>query len=247
LTALPDPISSANRRNAQSNSNTDRDSTERVGSTALANLLFAGHRCRSQSDKKASFLDRIESIHYRIEHDRLSIFDVWREEAARQHSGYKYSRFASLYASWRVEQGLPKTRQRGRNAVSIKPADIPILNKWRLSHDRRKWEVAIALLNSSMGVSSIAIGRKIERARRTVEKWCLLYEHEGIESLPLRRSRALSEESLATIKAKKERLIKIIHETPNVYDINRASWSLHALRDAYHKTHGGAYIEELNI
>jgi hypothetical protein len=27
LTALPDPISSANRRNAQSNSNTDRDST----------------------------------------------------------------------------------------------------------------------------------------------------------------------------------------------------------------------------
>lgn len=137
-----------------------------------------------------------------------------------------------------MEQGLPKTLQRGRNAVSIKPADIPILNKWRLSHDRRKWEVAIALLNSSMGVSSIAIGRKIERARRTVEKWCLLYEHEGIESLPLRRSRTLSEESLATIKTKKERLIKIIHETPNVYDINRASWSLHALRDAYHKTHG---------
>jgi hypothetical protein len=147
---------------------------ERARSTALANLLFAGHRRRSQSDRKARFLDRIESIHYRVEHDRLSILHVWREEAARQHFGYKYSRFASLYASWRVEQGLPKTRQRGRNAVSIKPADIPILNKWRLSHDRRKWEVAIALLNSSMGVSSIAIGRKIERARRAVEKWCLL-------------------------------------------------------------------------
>jgi hypothetical protein len=66
----------------------------------------------------------------------------------------------------------------------------------------------------------------------------LLYEHEGIESLPLRRSRTLSEESLATIKAKKERLIKIIHETPKLYDINRASWSLHSLRDAYYKTHG---------
>jgi transposase len=98
--------------------------------------------------------------------------------------------------------------------------------------------VAIALLNSSKGVSSIAIGRKIERVPRTIEKWCLLYEHEGIESLPLRRSRTLSEESLATTKTKKERLIKIIHETPKLYDINRASWSLHALRDAYYKTYG---------
>jgi transposase len=211
---------------------------ERVGSAALANLLFAGHRPRSQSDRKANFLDRIEAIHYRIEHDHLSILDAWREEAEKQHSGYKYSRFASLYANWRVEQGLPKTIQCRRNAVSIKPADIPTLNKWRLSHDRRKWEVAIALLNNSMGVSSIAIGRKIDRAPRTVEKWCLLYEHEGIKSLPLRRSRTLSEESLATIKAKKERLIKIIHETPKIYDINRASWSLHALRDAYQKTYG---------
>jgi hypothetical protein len=94
---------------------------ERVGSTALADLLFAGHRRRSQSDRKASFLDRIESIHDRVEHDRLSILDVWREEAARQHFGYKYSRFASLYANWRVEQGLPKTLQRGQNAVSISP------------------------------------------------------------------------------------------------------------------------------
>jgi hypothetical protein len=37
LTALPDPISSANRRNAQSNSNTDRDSTD--GETADVVIL----------------------------------------------------------------------------------------------------------------------------------------------------------------------------------------------------------------
>jgi transposase len=190
------------------------------------------------ADRKASFLDRIESIHRRIEHDGLSILEVWREEAATQHPGYKYSRFASLYASWRMEQGLQSRFHVKRNAVSIKPIDIHTLNRWRLSHDRRKWEVAIALLNSSMGVSSIAIGRKIERAHRTVEKWCLVYERDGIESLPLRRARRLSEDSLTTIKSKKERLIKIIHETPKVYDINRASWSLHTLADAYQKVHG---------
>jgi transposase len=98
--------------------------------------------------------------------------------------------------------------------------------------------VGIALLNSSMGVSSFEIARKIERAHRTVKKWCFLYEHDGIESLPLRRSRKSSEEALAAIKAKKDRLIKIIHENPKAYDINRASWSLKALADAYRKTHG---------
>ena len=39
-------------------------------------------------------------------------------------------------------------------------------------------------------------------------------------------------------RKKKERLIKIIHETPNAYGINRASWSLQALSEAYGKTYG---------
>jgi transposase len=211
---------------------------ENVGSAKLAKLLFSSNRPPAQSDRKMRFLDRIESVHSRIEHDHLSVLDVWREEVATQQPAYKYSRFASLYAHWRVEQRLRRRSSAKRNVVSVKAVDIPVLKRWRLSHDRRKWEVGIALLNSSMGVSSFEIARKIERAHRTVEKWCLLYEHDGIESLPLRRSRKSSEEALAKIKAKKDRLIKIIHENPKAYDINRASWSLKALADAYHKTHG---------
>jgi transposase len=71
-----------------------------------------------------------------------------------------------------------------------------------------------------------------------VEKWCVIYERVGIEGLPVKRSRKLAEKSQTAIKEKKERLIKIIHETPNAYDINRASWSLRALSEAYDKTYG---------
>jgi transposase len=112
-----------------------------------------------------------------------------------------------------------------------------MLKRWRLSHDRRKWEVGIALLNNSQGVSSFKIARKIERGRRTVEKWYLLYEQNGIAGLPVRRSIKSSKDSLEKIKVKKERLIKIIHESPRAYDINRASWSIQALADAYYRTH----------
>jgi len=163
---------------------------------------------------------------------------VWREEVATHPPEYKYTQFASLYAQWRIEQGLRRPSSAKRKAVTIKPIDIPVLKRWSLSRDRRKWEVAIALLNSSVGVSTFETADKIGRGRRIVEKWYLLYERDGIESLPLNRSRKSSEDVLAKLKAKKTNLIKIIHESPKGYDINRASWSLKTLADAYHKTHG---------
>jgi transposase len=93
-------------------------------------------------------------------------------------------------------------------------------------------------LTLSVPGSAAKVSLKIDRAPRTVGKWCSLYERGGIENLPLERPRMLSEGALAAIKTKKERLIQIIHEAPAAHDINRASWSLQALSDAYYKTHG---------
>jgi hypothetical protein len=59
-----------------------------------------------------------------------------------------------------------------------------------------------------------------------------------MEGLPVGRSRKLTEKLQTAIREKKERLFKIIHETPHAYDINRASWSLHAISTAYEKTYG---------
>jgi transposase len=98
--------------------------------------------------------------------------------------------------------------------------------------------IVVALLGLASGHSVSEICRKIERARRTVERWCSLYEHGGIECLPLRRSKKLSDASLDKINEKSGRLIKLMHELPRAYGINRASWSLDALSDAYEKTHG---------
>jgi len=79
---------------------------DNVRGANLVDLLFSRNRSPCRSAKEVRFLDRIEFIHSRIERDRLSVLDVWREEVATHQPGYKYSRFASLYASWRAEQGL---------------------------------------------------------------------------------------------------------------------------------------------
>jgi transposase len=178
------------------------------------------------------------SVHSRIENYGLSILDAWREAVASNQCCYKYSQFASLYSHWRAEQGLQGRSRTRRRLISLKSPDLPALKSWRLSHDRRKWEVGIALLGLASGQSVSEICRKIDRARRTVERWCSLYEHGGIDCLPLRRSKKLSDASVDKINEKKERLIKIIHQLPKAYGINRASWSLDALSDAYEKTHG---------
>jgi transposase len=211
---------------------------ENVGGAKFAKLLFPRNSHPARSDRKARFLNRIEPVHSRIEHDRLSVLDVWREEVATQPPGYKYTQFSSLYARWRIEQGLRRHSNAKRKAISIRPIDIPVLKSWRLSRDRRKWEVAIALLNNSAGISTCKTAEKIERGRRTVERWYLLYERDGIESLPLKRTKTSSENLRAKIESKKINLIKLIHESPKAYDINRASWSLKTLAGAYHKTHG---------
>jgi transposase len=204
----------------------------------LADLLFPACKATINSNRKQLLFCRFESVNSRIENDGISIRDAWREEVSSNLCTYKYSRFASLYALWRHERGLRKRSRTKPRAVSIKPPDLQVLQSWQRSHHRRKWEVSAALLGlySSRSVSEVC--HRIGRARRTIQKWCLAYERAGIDGLPLKRSRNLSEEGRAAIEEKKKRLIKIIHETPNAYGINRASWSLQALSDAYQKTHG---------
>ena len=203
----------------------------------LIELLFPSSTYRTPSRKRLQLLGRLSSIHSRIEIDGLSVLDAWREEAANQ-CDYRYTQFASLYAAWRSEHGLGRISRAKRQLITVSPTDCAAFKRWRRSHDRRKWEVGVALLDLSSGHTVPAICQKIGRARRTVEKWCATYRRVGLDGLPVKRIRKLSETSQVLIEEKKERLIKIIHETPNAYGINRASWSLQALSKAYEKTFG---------
>ena len=203
----------------------------------LIKLLFPNSKQPTLSHRRLRLLARLPSIHSRIEVDGLSVLDACRQEAVNQHT-YKYSQFAALYAIWQSERGLGRISRAKGQLITVSSTDGAVLKSWQRSHDRRKWEVSVALLGLSSCQTISEICQKIGRARRTVEKWCVAYERAGIDGLPVKRSRNPSEESQTAIKEKKERLTKIIHETPKAYGINRASWSLEALSDAYENTYG---------
>jgi hypothetical protein len=201
---------------------------DRARRADFTDLLFSNPKHSSPPPRNVQLLARLSSVHSRIEHDGLSVLDAWREEVASKQCSYKYSQFAALYAAWRLKGGLQPRSRAKRRSVSIKPGDCEAFKSWQRSHDRRKWEASIALLGLSSGHTISELCDKIGRARRTLVNWCLIYEHAGIDHLPLKRPRRLSKEREQAIKEKKERLIKIIHETPKAYEINRASWSLQA-------------------
>jgi hypothetical protein len=103
----------------------------------------------------------------------LSILDAWREAA--DLCGYKYPHFTSLYAGLRSEHSLGRIL-RAKRRLTISPTDCAVLKSWQRSHNRRKWEVSVALLGLSSGHTTAAICQKLARARRTVEKWCATNE-----------------------------------------------------------------------
>jgi len=88
------------------------------------------------------------------------------------------------------------------------------------------------------GIPITKVCKKIERSPRTIKKWISDYETKGLNGLDLHRRRKVDKKIADKIKQKKKRLIKLIHKTPHLYDINRTSWSLKTLAEAFEKVYG---------
>jgi transposase len=218
------------------------DELERLSN---AELLVALLRRSPQTEPTRSgrynaLAGQLERIHSRMQAEPLSLIDVWREYAAAAPTPYKYSQFANRYSLWCKERHLTKAAPSSRLSIEVSPNDLATLRKWKLSNNRQLWERAVAILAMSNGDNLASISRKIGRSPRTIKKWCLIYTAEGFDRLAQPRTKAQSMKSLDGLKAKKDRLIKLIHESPRLHDINRASWSLNTLATVYERLHGAS-------
>ena len=218
------------------------DELERLSN---AELLLALLRRSPQTEPTRSgrynaLAAQLQRIHSRMQAEPLSLIDVWSEYAAAAPTPYKYSQFANRYSLWCKERHLTKAAPSSRLSIVVSPNDLPTLRKWKFSNNRQLWERAVAILAMSNGNNLASISRKIERSPRTIKKWCLMYTAEGFDRLALPRTKAQSMKSLDGLKAKKDRLIKLIHESPRLHDINRASWSLNTLATVYERLYGAS-------
>ena len=203
--------------------------------SGIIDALFSPSKKMEENSRHFFLKNHFPIIHNRLREEPIELKNIWEEYKQVNPSGYEYSQFVSLYNNWREQSGYEKRRFNKWVIKTISEKDLKVLKEWRLSSNRRKWERAVALLELHKGTEITKISRKIERSCRTIKKWHSVYLNNGIEYLDLGRSRKVCNQLVDGIKLKKERLIKLIHEPPSLHEINRTSWSLETLAQAYRK------------
>jgi len=185
--------------------------------------------------KYITLRDRFFQYHYRLKNENTNMKSLWHEYTQNEPSGLRYSQFVEHYHMWRNENGFSKVNFNKWQIGNIPKEDEKKLREWRLSNKRGQWERAVALLDLQEGKYITNISIKIERSCKTIRKWHATYIDKGIKYLELPRTRGVPEQIIDNIILKKERIIKLIHESPSLHDINRTSWSLQTLTQAYDK------------
>jgi transposase len=182
--------------------------------------------------------NQLREVHDRHQQTGAHFKQLWEEYRQQDLSAYGYSQFMARYHRWRETHDFEIVTHNRWQIDQIAEEDAAVLADWRRSTDRAKWERAVAILDLHKGVAITKVSRKIERSPRTIQKWRARFLEDGIVNLDLRRSKQLNTDTVEQITIKKKRLVKLIHESPQLHDINRTSWSLLSLAQAYGKVYG---------
>jgi len=201
------------------------------------NALLQNNRNTSKSANYETLNGKLRFIHERLGKENINLKLLWNEYKQEHPEGYQYSQFVAHYNEWLKENRLKKAQHNRWTLKSIPEEDIKILKKWRQSCNKSKWERAVALFALNNGEHITAISKKVERSCKIIRKWHNIYITKGLEHLDLNRTRRIDIKTTDKINLKKERLIKIMHESPSFYNINRTSWSLQTLAQAYEKSY----------
>ncbi len=78
----------------------------------------------------------------------------------------------------------------------------------------------------------------MEKGHRIIKRWVKVYCEKGLDGLRRSQVRRLNPDMLEKREKKRERIIEILHESPQLHNINRSSWSVDTLADAYKAQHG---------
>lgn len=183
------------------------------------------------SDKLVSLQELFPAFSKSILTEKSTILYEWRKYKKGNPDGFQHSQFNCHFTEWCTLNKIIKLSNRWRIDI-ISEEDFMRLNKWRRSTNKTKWEKAVIILESHKGESLQKISQQVERSTDKVKEWIKAYSENGLTGM-LRKPRKINEQTIQLIETKKANLMKLLHETPRLHGINRASWSIHTLAAAY--------------
>ncbi|MDB5004381.1 MAG: hypothetical protein JWQ34_2606 [Mucilaginibacter sp.] len=160
---------------------------------------------------------------------------VWVKYHALYPKGYSYFPFKDFYYGWLAEHPgwePPKL------IAHIPEADLKVLAKWRHGNDHRRWQIAATLRAALEGCNKTRIMEKADCERKSVNDWLHIYLTKGLAGFEL-APRKMNKGVVKRITDRKKNLVKLIHETPKLYGVNRTSWTILALTEIYNRIYPG--------
>jgi len=176
-----------------------------------------------------------EDVEYELSQRGVTVKFLWIEYREKHPDGYGLTQFMAYFLAWREGQGLPTVSFCKWRIPHVVQEDMIELMRWRRSNDRVKWAKAVVVIGSHQGIGTTSLSSKVEKSPRIVKKWISDYLQKGLDALRVNSHKIQRPEIIAGMKKKRDRIIGLLHETPQIHGINRASWSLKTLAQAFEK------------
>lgn len=166
---------------------------------------------------------------------QVQIDPLWASYRLVCPKGYSLQQFTIHYIAWhRKTNACIYTHRRVRE---IHPDDLPVLQSWKSSNVNNKWKRAVVLLGSFDKRNVHEMAKQVERSVRTVQRWVDYYKEHRLEGI-IPKPAGINEAIIARTKLKQDNLVKLLHQSPTLHGLNRASWRLADLAAVYECVYG---------
>lgn len=163
--------------------------------------------------------------------------ELHRKYARLCPNEYSAQGFYKHFKNWfeRYKDELCREKQKTKFTAE----ELEVLKRWRKSNDRRRWQVAVALMTVYTYHSFNALAERLERSKITLRRWLHIYNTEGLKGLDRDGDeRPMTEKKAAEIEKKMDNLVHLVRQSPKSYGIDRTSWFIADLALVYEKEYG---------
>jgi transposase len=200
------------------------------------NFFMPTNYIRKINKRREELLELLPEIVRSVRMKHLNASLIWRTYRERLSKGYSLRMFRQLFLQWCKENNVALTFT--QYIETIPEAEQKTLKIWRNSNNHRNWQIAVIIQSAYERLSLEEIGKKVELNRATISRWLKIYNTRGLEGLINHEPRK-NDVAAVRVQTKKDNILKLIHQSPSLYGINKTRWTTDTLAETYRKLHGG--------
>lgn len=186
------------------------------------------HEINREAQLIALLPEIMDSVTYKA---GICLRPLYAAYKSRCPNGYAFKPFVQHLFRWRKENNICNYRHLRIKQISQK--DIETLTNWKKGTTvASKFRKAVVILGSFNGKHVKDLSAQVESRVQTILAWMEVYKTGGIIALE-RKDTVFNETIVQSRKARQDNLIKLVHQSPKLYHINRTSWRLSDLSHVY--------------